>query len=391
MYQRADADTRKLPADSVVGDIFGHSVGIDGDTSIVGAPYDDDKGDFSGSAYLFNVIAGSQHAKLTASDGSTGDRFGWSVGISGGTAIIGAPSDDNNNGATGSAYLFDVATGSELAKLTPSDGAAQEFGGSVDISGNTAIVGAPLDRDNGEQSGSAYLFDIATGAELAKLTPNDGAALDLFGWSVGISGDTAIVGACYDDGEHSRSGSAYLFDIRSGTQLAKLTASDGATGDRFGWSVDISGDRAVVGAPHEGAGEYGVTDTGSAYLFDATTGMQLAKLIPNVRTVDQFGVSVGISSNSVIVGASSSSIDYPVGSVHVFSATTGMPLAETTPYGTGFGSSVGIWNATAIVGEPGSSSVYILDVTTIVPEPATLALASLAAAVAVRVRQRLKR
>jgi hypothetical protein len=361
---------------------FGHSVGISNDAAIVGSVRD---GDSSGSAYLFDVATGTQLAKLTASDSAANDEFGWSVGISGDTAIIGAPSDDDFGNSSGSAYLFDVTAGAQLAKLTASDGAAHDnFGWSVGISGNTAIVGAPFDRDNGEQAGSAYLFDITTGAELAKLTPSDGAALDIFGWSVGISGDTAIVGAAYGDGEHSRSGSAYLFDVRSGTQLVKLTASDGASGDGFGQTVDISGNRAIVGAPAANG------ESGSAYLFDVTTGTPLAKLLPN-GPMRGFGESVGISGDTATVGAFNRSIEYPLGSLHVFSATTGIQLAEWPPFDAVVGGSVDISGKSAIVGEVGLGSAYVLDVTTIVPEPATLALASLGAVVAVRLRRTLKR
>ncbi|MCH8165013.1 MAG: FG-GAP repeat protein, partial [Planctomycetes bacterium] len=94
------------------------------------------------------------------------------------------------------------------------DGAADDFFGfSVAISGATAIVGAFQDDDNGAaNSGSAYLFDTTTGRQIAKLLADDGAAQDLFGYSVAISGETAIVGAYFDDDNGSNSGSAYLFD-----------------------------------------------------------------------------------------------------------------------------------------------------------------------------------
>ncbi len=138
--------------------------------------------------------------------------FGWSVAISGATAIVGARHDDDNGLDSGSAYLFDTTTGGQIAKLLPNDGEANaRFGFSVAISGATAIVGAWLDDGNG----SAYLFDISDPAnptQIAKLLADDGAALDVFGISVGISGATAIVGAPADDDNGSQSGSAYLFD-----------------------------------------------------------------------------------------------------------------------------------------------------------------------------------
>ncbi len=115
------------------------------------------------------LLATSAHAqdcweqdfKLLAADGADGDQFGSSVSISGTTAIAGAVWDDDNGSASGSAYLFDVTTGEQIAKLLPDDGARDDrFGASVAISGTTAIVGAFLDDDNGDRSGSAYLFDL---------------------------------------------------------------------------------------------------------------------------------------------------------------------------------------------------------------------------------------
>ncbi len=143
-----------------------------------------------------------------ASDATAADDFGYSVAISGNTAIVGAHGNDDVGLESGSAYLFDITTGNQLAKLTASDAAARDwFGRSVAISDNTAIVGA-----YGDGGGSAYLFDITTGNQLAKLTASDAATDDLFGYSVAISGNTAIVGACFDDDAGDWSGSAYLFE-----------------------------------------------------------------------------------------------------------------------------------------------------------------------------------
>jgi len=168
---------------------------------------------------------------------------------------------------SGSAYLFDVTTGHELFKLGASDAADRDnFGVSVAISDNTAIVGASSKADDGGDRfyGSAYLFDVSTGTELFKLIDSETTAGDYFGISVAISGDTAIVGAFGDADAGIQSGSAYLFDASTGDQLGKLTASDAEAGDFFGRSVAISGDRAIVGAYKDGdAG----TLSGAAYLF----------------------------------------------------------------------------------------------------------------------------
>ena len=297
-----DQFAKLTASDGAVSDEFGRSVAISGTTAIVGAYLDDDNGSSSGSAYLYDTASSQQIAKLTASDGEASDLFGLSVAISGATAIVGASQDDDNGANSGSAYLFDTASGRQIAKLTASDGAAGDrFGRSVAISGTTAIVGAYLDDDNGSGSGSAYLFDITTGRQIAKLTASDGAAFDVFGHSVAISGTTAIVGAFQDDDNGSSSGSAYLFDITTGQQIAKLTAPDGAANDNFGLFVAISGTTAIVGA--RGDDDNGGT-SGSAYLFDTTTGQQIAKLTASDGAAgDQFGFSVAISGTTAIVGA----------------------------------------------------------------------------------------
>ncbi len=298
-----------LPDDGAADDQFGISVAIspDGIGAIVGAVFDYDNGPESGSAYLFDTTTGRQIAKLLADDGAEYDYFGISVAISGGTVIVGAVWDDDN----GSAYLFDIsnpANPTQLFKLLADDGAAfDSFGHSVAISGATAIVGARWDDDNGGDSGSAYLFDTTTGRQIAKLLPDDGAAVDWFGLPVAISGAVAIVGAHQDVGN---SGSAYLFDTTTGRQLFKLLPDDGAAVDSFGYSVAISG------APGKGVAIVGAyldeqdngTNSGAAYLFDTTTGRQIAKLLANDGAeYDYFGFSVAIGGapgkETAIVGA----------------------------------------------------------------------------------------
>ncbi|MHA1485386.1 MAG: FG-GAP repeat protein, partial [Candidatus Thorarchaeota archaeon] len=294
------------------GDRFGYSVSIDGGYAIIGAYLDDDNGETSGSAYVF-IRSGSdwtQQAKLLPSDGAASDSFGDSVSISGDYAIIGAYGDDDNGGSSGSAYVF-IRSGTdwtEQAKLLASDGATYDyFGGSVSIDGDYAIIGAYRDDDNGKNSGSAYVF-IRSGTdwtEQAKLIASDGDASDRFGGSVSISGDYAIVGARSDDDNGDYSGSAYVF-IRSGTawtQQAKLLASDGATEDYFGYSVSIDGDYAIIGADgDDDNGDY----SGSAYVFirSGTDWTEQAKLLPSDGAAsDSFGDSVSISGDYAIIGA----------------------------------------------------------------------------------------
>jgi hypothetical protein len=304
----------KLTAsDAAAVDWFGSSVAICGDTVVVGASRDDDNGAESGSAYVFTGSGATwiQQAKLTADDGAAGDSFGYSVAVSGDTAVIGAYQDDDKGGDSGSAYVFtrSGSTWTQQAELAGDLQAAGDwFGYSVAASGDTALVGARFADEHGTDSGAAYVFS-RTGTswtQEARLAPADGAASDWFGSSVALSGDTAVVGASSDDDKGGDSGSAFIF-TRSGTEWTeqpKLTASDGAAQDRFGNSVAISGDTVVVGAPyHESAGGF---RSGSSYVYvrSGASWLQQTELAASDGSAeDFFGWSVGLSGDTAMVGA----------------------------------------------------------------------------------------
>ena len=298
----------KLTAsDAATGDEFGISVAVHGDTIVVGAHQDDDdiNGDNSGSAYVFtkskdanaetvwgNAPVSGDHrvetAKLIALDAAAGDEFGIAVAVDGDTAVIGARQDDTRNG---SAYVFTKVSGvwSQKAKLIASDGAASdEFGSSVAVSGDTVVVGAYLDDDNGDDSGSAYVFTKPTTgdgwadwddpnkvdkAELtAKLTASDAATGDEFGISVTIDGDAIAVGAYLDDDNDDDGdtdddeGSAYVFtrDSSGWSQKTKLTGPSRGRDDWLGYSVALDADTVLAGAYQ--SNDSGL-DSGAVYLW----------------------------------------------------------------------------------------------------------------------------
>jgi len=289
-----------LPSDGAALDRFGIFVSISGDYAIVGAKGDDDNGGNSGSAYIFKRTGTNwaQEAKLLPTDGATAQEFGFTVAISGDYAVVGAPQDDDNGLSSGSAYVYKRSGTSwaQETKLLPSDGTTGDgFGESVSISGDYVVVSAVGNTDNGAQSGSAYVFmrNGTSWSEQSKLLPSDGVADDRFGRSVSISGDYVVVGAYGDDAEYDGywQGSAYIFK-RSGTSWAqedKLIASDGDSDDEFGWAVSISGDYAVVGALLDNDNG---TFSGSAYVFkrSGTSWAQEAKLLPSrADTDDEYG------------------------------------------------------------------------------------------------------
>ena len=326
----------KLSAfDAATGDEFGYSVAVDGETVVVGAHLDDhtdgDTDDDEGAVYVFTKpFTGwadmTQTAKLTAFGAAASDEFGISVAVDGNTVLVGAHQYDSGKGA---AYVFTKpytgwADSNETAKFIASDAAANdEFGISVALDGDTAVIGAYQDdhTDDGGNTignaGSAYVFTKVSGvwSQKAKLIASDGAANDEFGISVAVNSDTVVVGAYQDDDNGNKSGSAYAFTKIEGgwndaTETAKLTASDGAADDKFGYSVAVDGDTVVIGAPYNDYNDDdGDTDDdeGSAYVFtrDSAGGWRQRDRLTasDGAERDGYGYSVGVSGDTVVVGA----------------------------------------------------------------------------------------
>ena len=312
LYADWDNEQKLTPSDGASYDHFAYLVSLDGDYAVIGAYWDDDNGYNSGSAYIFHKSGTiwTEQAKLTASDAAAEDYFGISVSISGDYAVIGAFCDDDNGSNSGSTYIFhrNGTTWTEQAKLSASDGSYEDlFGISVSISGDYALIGANRDDDNGNNSGSAYIFHRTgtTWTEQAKITASDGADQDLFGCPVSISGDYALIGSYRDDDNGYNSGSSYIFH-RSGTawaQQTKLTASDGSSEDWFGISISISEDYAIIGAYND---DDNGAESGSSYIFHrtGTTWTQQAKITASDGAAeDGFGRSVSINGNYALIGA----------------------------------------------------------------------------------------
>lgn len=303
-------------ADGKAGDTFGGNVALSGDTAVVGVIRDDDKikGKDSGSAYIFerSGINWRQQAKLTAIDASAGDSFGWSIGVAGDTVVLGAPYDDDKGKNSGSVYVFSRQgdSWSQQAKITAEDGTEGDlFGISLAISGDTLLVGADLNEEKGLKAGAAYVFTRSAGSwtQQAKLTANDGAAGDIFGVRVALEEDTALISARRDDDNLMGvdSGSAYIFTRVGNTwsQQVKLKAPDGAQDDRFGRSVALSGDNALIGAMFQD--EQG-ENSGSAYLFSRSgdTWIFKAQLMPEDGSKgDIFGWNVALLDHTALISA----------------------------------------------------------------------------------------
>ncbi|HKC87766.1 MAG TPA: hypothetical protein VKG02_17405, partial [Blastocatellia bacterium] len=301
-------ESKLMASDGAAFHFFGGSVAISGDTVVVGAP-------FAGAAYIFVRVGPTwvQQAKLTAMDREEFGTFGFSVAIDGDTVVVGSPGNfDFEDFRLGAAYIF-VRDGTIWTRQQKLTARPREifplFGFSVAIDGDTVVVGA---------DGAAFVFERSgtTWPEQSKLTASDGAAGGSFGSSVAIDGDTVVIGALSATIDSKiGQGAAYVF-ARIGTtwsQQQKLTASDGAPEDQFGFSVTISGDTVVVGATGDDSFR------GAAYVFAriGTTWSEQQKLTASDgASGDRFGASVAIIFNTVVVGAPGANSNR--GSAYVF-------------------------------------------------------------------------
>lgn len=369
MAQRYET-TKLLASDGSTDDQYGVAVAISGATGIVGVNGDSDNGTDSGSAYIVvrDGNAWAEQDKLLAFDGAADDSFGFSVAISGDYAVVGAIGDDDKGERSGSAYVFYRSGNywSYQAKLVAPDGAAGDlFGFSVVIDGDYILVGADEHDDPFSNAGAVYIFHRVgtTWSVQTKIMANDAQEDDMFGTAVSLSGQYALIGASNDD---SRSGSAYIF-YRSGTswsQQAKLLASDGGADDIFGRAVAISGSVGVVGAPHY---DYWGNNRGAAYVFrrSGTSWAEETRLMAaDGVAYDYFGWSVSISGNNIVIGADG--VDYYTdygGAAYLFQYinSSWLERCQILPSdrsgGDFYGHSVGVSGDCAIAGSWGDSNL----------------------------------
>ncbi len=337
--------SKLLASDGEAVDRFGYTVSLGGETALVGAPWDDEGGADSGAAYVFtrDGTSWTQQQKLIASDGASADLFGSAVSLCGEIALVGAPGANSFGPSSGAAYAFvrDGTSWTQQQKLTASDGEHGDwFGYGASLSGQTALVGATFDDDSGADSGAAYVFvrDGTSWTQQQKLSASDGAAEDYFGRQLSLGDGTALLGASQDDDSGADAGSAYVFvrDGTSWTQQQKLLASDGEAADQFGRQLSLSGEAALLGSRFD---DDSGTDSGSAYVFVrcATSWTQHGKLTASDgAALDLFGFGVSLDGSTAGVGArldDDSGTDS--GSVYVFTVekTPASPCENPSQWG----------------------------------------------------------
>lgn len=282
-----------------------------------------------------NVI--SENYKIVANDGAIDDEFGYSIAIDNGIIAVGMPYDDDNGSDSGAAYLFDASTGNQIFKLLPSDGTANaEFGYSIAINNGIVAIGARRDSENGTNSGAAYLFDANTGNQIFKLQPNDAEQDDEFGNAIDISNGIVAVGAWRADEFGDASGAAYLFDASTGNQIDKLLPDTGNDIQTFGVSIAIDGGTVAVGSRTYFALSEGYTYA-KAYLFNVSSGNLLNILQPDILNLNgdlggHFADCMAIDNGLVIVGAPTRSVVFDhSGAAYVFDVTSGNQLNYIVP------------------------------------------------------------
>jgi hypothetical protein len=351
---------RLIASTAAIGDELGISVAVSGDTIVAGAWLADPAGGSSGAAYVFVEPPGgwsgtlTETARLLPSDGAGGNRFGHAVAISADTIAVGAHGYGAGSDNTGAVYVFTrpgggwAGTIAESARLASSDAESlDELGWAVAIDGDVIVASNPVDDYGGDGSGSGYVYVRPPGGwsgvltESAKLDDADVDAIDFLGYSVGVSGDTVVLGAPFD-ATVGGSVAAYVFVEPAGgwagalTHDAKLQGSDGPQNQQEAVSVAIAGDAVLMGVPlHDELG----TNSGSVYLFlepeGGWAGTQHETLelhAPDAEAGDHFGENVAISGSRLLVAAP---LDDPTpttdGSVYVFTLPLDACVTDPDP------------------------------------------------------------
>ena len=422
VFERSGGTWREVAtlsaADGDPDDRFGRAVATDGDVAVVGAPF---AGDRAGAAYAFDRSGDDwvQAARLTAAEGGVGDSFGVSVAVDGETVVVGADLARSSDGVVaGAAYAFDRSGGAWTRSATlwaenPRPG--DFFGTSVALAGDAALVGAPLEAGvDGMEAGAAYVFErsgggwtrtrrlsadgargdrfgdavalaggaavvgrlnaspeTAGGAHAFERSGEDWTRVvelsgplddpgDRFGAAVAVDGDLAVVGARGDEDPNGpEAGAAYAFERSDGvwTHGGQLAASDGVSYDGFGHAVAVEGDAAVVGAPFDDSPER--SPAGAAYAFERSGGewVQRSKLtVPGGDPGDALGASVVTSDDVVLVGAPGAS------AVHVFERSGENWTRAAGLSGDGrFGTAVAVQDDVAVVGAPGAGTAHVFE------------------------------
>ena len=321
---------------------------------VVGAYRNDDAGDQSGSIYLFD-IDGSNESKVTASDAQFDDRFGHSVKLSSSKVVVGAP----RQSGIGKLYVYDH-DGTNQVKITQSDGQnSDEFGYSVAINSTKVVAGAHFDDDGGTSSGSVYVYDL-DGSNETKITASDASSNREFGFSVAAN-DSKIVTGSYNSPNSSgvSSGAIYIYDLDGSNEL-KITPSDAAANQNFGYKVAITDTKLIAGARYDSTNG---TLSGAVYVYDLDGSNEVKILGPAINYA-LFGTVIDSNGTKIVVGSQSENKVY----VYNMDGTGVYTITPSDGINAEFGYAVAISDSKIVVsawaddvGVSNSGSVYIYD------------------------------
>ncbi|MFT4540330.1 MAG: WD40 repeat protein [Planctomycetota bacterium] len=326
--------------------LMGDSIAISDGIAIISAP---STLATLGAAYLFDVHSGERLRRLQGADSVGDDMFGLSVAIDGNLAVVGAPWEDEVGNKAGAAYVFDVSTGDQLAKLLPAPGPQGWFGSAVAIQGDTILVGAP------EEASPVFIFDAGTFQQSGVLLPTDSANTG-FGRQVALDGDRVVVSSHSRLSASSVNGSAYLFELSTRTELAKVMAPAPYDNAYFGWSVAIHDSIVVVGSVLDFEAAIGSPSSlGALYQYEAADGSFVRKILPpgNVSTW-WLGSSLSVDGSTIAAGSATFTGSSLNERTFTYRATTGalIEVFQSQVPNEAFGTGVAMEGTKLIVGSP---------------------------------------
>lgn len=282
------------PAVPQVNVRFGEAVDSEGDFLVVGCPWETNGGVDAGVAYVYDFPSGTELHRLAPSDGTKWDVFGQDVAIGGGLVVVGAYQHDAQGAESGAAYVFDLASGAELGKLVAPDGQAKWwFGYDVAVDEDHIVVGAPI--VDGAWDGQVYVFDAQTLAHTQTIVPAKNLTYNPgFGAGVAIDDGYVAVGCLYD-------GRAWVHDASSGALLAEVAGDGGAYYGYYGRTLELDGEHLLVGAHID----YSQAPAGgAAYFYHWPSQTRVFKSTPSVlRWHEYYGSSLALTPDWVLVGA----------------------------------------------------------------------------------------